>query len=291
MNKKIFSIIILLCSILFSENRKEILDFAIYNKEIKPLLKFCKFNDYVERMNHFLSPQKEITEEYTAYLERICYEGNEELENICKEKNIELAQIIDIEGKLYSFPIMISILSKKGEFELAREYLERFKRIVDIEKKYYEKEKRAHSIFLLLMYEKMMKPMIEDYEKKLKLSELEYKFYNKRNFKEILLECDKINLSKPLEFCVLADILNKNANEKLLRKCKESKGLYYCELLKKNYGLKLNISENDKNCYENSIFLFLKGEKDKKDLLNEIYKDLEELPVFREIILEVLEGI
>lgn len=105
------------------------------------------------------------------------------------------------------------------------------------------------------------------------------------------MECNKINLSKPLEFCVLADILSKSSNEKILKLCKESKRWYCCELLKKNYGIKLNIPENDKNCYENSIFLFLKGEKDKKDLLNKIYKGLDELPAFREIILEVLEGI
>lgn len=284
-------IIILFCAILFSENRKEILDFSIYNKEIKPLLKVCKFNEYIERMNHFLSAQKEMTEEYTAYLERICNNGNEELEKICKEKNIELAQIIDIERKLYFFPIIISILSKKGEFELAREYLERFKKIVDIEKKYYEKEKKAQSIFFLAKYKKLMDPLIEKYEEKLKLSYLEYEFYKERNYKKIVLECNKINLSKPIEFCVLADILSKSSNEKILQLCKESKRWYYCELLKKKYGLKLNISENDKNCYENSIFLFLKGEKDKKDLFNEIYKDLEEIPNFKEIILEVLEGI
>lgn len=295
MQKKLFSIIILLSAILFSENRKEILDFAVYNKDIGPLLRLCKFNEFIEKMEVYLSPQEEITEEYTAYLERKCkqYDDNlkkQKIENLCFEKNINLAKVIDIEDKLLFFPKMISILSKKGEFGKAKEYLSRFKKIVDIEKEYYRKEKKAESILAWPIYERMMKPMIEKYEEMLKFSELEYEFYNKRSYEKILMECEKMNLKNPQEFYVLAKILIKKFDE-ALEICKKSKERYYCELLNKKFGLKLNIPENIENCFEDSIYRFLEGKKDKKDMLNEISNDLEELPVFKEIIFEILEGI
>lgn len=197
MNKKLFSIIILLSAILFSENRKEILDFAIYINEKRALLRLCKFNEFIERTEVFLSPQVEITEDYNSYLERKCKQYNvkkQKIENLCFEKNIKLAEVIDIEDKLLYFPKMISILSKKGEFEKAKEYLDRFRKIINIEKEYYIKEKKAESIIIWPMYERMRKPIIENYEEKLKLSELEYEFYKERNYEKILMECEKINL-------------------------------------------------------------------------------------------------